>query len=130
MQHSPRVRDAHGESDPDDHLPLTELLQHPGTPPHLFAELADEVAPTLLERAPDTLLVSDSDNATLDYNHGQLAQQGRLITQTSMMPTRSINDDPISQFSDDEELHSTSLLQRTSSLRISKDMPSLCFSWR
>eukprot|EP00971_Amphidinium_carterae_P233304 4630560-Amphidinium_carterae.2 len=90
MQHTPRGWDTHGTSDPEDLLPLTELLEHPKTPPHLFNELADEVAPTLLECALDTLLVSDSDNATLDYRNGRPEQQDGLVTPTHLRPTRSI----------------------------------------
>eukprot|EP00971_Amphidinium_carterae_P253943 5041509-Amphidinium_carterae.2 len=98
-------------SDPDDYLSLTELANHPGTPPHLLVDPEYEVAPTQLDAVHDTLHMSDSDNATLDYNQGPLAQQGMARLQACALPTRSTDDDPISQFSSDEATQAASLLQ-------------------
>eukprot|EP00971_Amphidinium_carterae_P338813 6476333-Amphidinium_carterae.2 len=42
-------------SDPDDYLPLTELANNPGTPPHLLVDPGYELAPTQLDALPDTL---------------------------------------------------------------------------
>eukprot|EP00971_Amphidinium_carterae_P023549 464645-Amphidinium_carterae.2 len=100
------------ESDPEDYPPLTELANRPDTPPRLPVDPEEEVAPTQLDVIYDTLPVSDSDDATLDYNSGPLAQQGMLHLQASLLPTRTTDDDPISQFSSDEEPHMAFLLQR------------------
>eukprot|EP00971_Amphidinium_carterae_P101899 2016941-Amphidinium_carterae.2 len=99
-------------ADPEDYLPLTEFASHPDTPPHLLVDPEEEVAPTQLDVLLATLPVSDSDNATLDYNNGPLVQQGILHLHANMHPTRTTDDDPISQFSSDAESQVASLLQR------------------
>eukprot|EP00971_Amphidinium_carterae_P072410 1432275-Amphidinium_carterae.2 len=41
-------------SDPEDHMPLTELALRPGTPPHLLPDCAPDIAPTQLDAVHDT----------------------------------------------------------------------------